>query len=124
MENYGIHPWMFLAPATAYTAALLVIYSDIRHRPAYTFLCSASVQGSAVMTAGFSLFPFIMPSSSDPASSLTVWDATSSQYTLNWMFWVAMGFLPILIIYTVRTCRVMRGHITAKAMRREGDSFY
>ncbi len=124
MENYGVHPWMLFAPAVAYTAALMVIYSDIRRRPTLTFLCSAAVQAGVILTAGFSLFPFIMPSSTDPASSLTVWDATSSQWTLNWMFWVAMVFLPIVILYTGWVYRVMRGRVTAKTIQRESDSQY
>jgi len=124
MENYGVHPWMLLAPAVAYTAALLVIYSEIRRRPAFTFICSAAVQAGVILTAGFSLFPFIMPSSADPASSLTLWDATSSHRTLNWMFWVALIFLPIVILYTAWVYRVMRGRITAKTIQQEGDTLY
>jgi hypothetical protein len=33
-------------------------------------------------SAGFALFPFLLPSSLDPRSSLTVWDASSSRGTL------------------------------------------
>ncbi len=124
MENYGVYPWMLLAPAVAYIAALLVIYSEIRRRPLYAFLCSAAVQAGVILTAGFSLFPFIMPSSTDPRSSLTVWDATSSQRTLDWMFWVALVFLPIVITYTGWVYRVMRGRMTARTIQQEGDSLY
>ena len=46
-----------------------------------------------ILTAGLSMFPFVMPSSSDPASSLTAWDAVSSHRTLQIMFWV-IGGLP------------------------------
>ena len=124
MENYGVYPWMLLAPAVAYIAALLVIYSEIRRRPLFTFLCSAAVQAGVILTAGFSLFPFIMPSSTDPGSSLTLWDATSSQRTLDWMFWVALVFLPIVIAYTGWVYLAMRGRITARTIQEEGDSLY
>ena len=55
--------------------------------------CPASRVAGVMLTAGFALFPFIMPSSSDPASSLTVWDAVSSHRTLQVMFW-AVADLP------------------------------
>ncbi|HYB40513.1 MAG TPA: cytochrome d ubiquinol oxidase subunit II, partial [Candidatus Methylomirabilis sp.] len=65
-----------------------------------------------LLTAGLSLFPFIMPSSSDPKSSLTVYDAVSSHRTLQIMFWVVLLFLPIVLAYTGWAYRVMRGKVT------------
>jgi cytochrome d ubiquinol oxidase subunit II len=124
MDNYGVHPWMLLAPAVAYTASLMVIYTDIRRRPVFVFLCGTAVQAGVILTAGFSLFPFIIPSSTDPASSLTVWDATSSQETLTWMFWVTLVCLPVVLAYTAWMYRVMRGRVTARLMRRNGDTLY
>ena len=49
---------------------------------------------------GFALFPFIIPSSSDPAHSLTVWDSVSSYKTLQVMFWAVPIFVPIILLYT------------------------
>ncbi len=39
--------------------------------------------GRTIVSAGFALFPFLLPSSLDPHSSLTVWDASSSRSTLG-----------------------------------------
>lgn len=60
-------------------------------------------------TAGASLFPFVLPSSSHPQSSLTAWDATSSQLTLAVMLGVVVLFLPLVVAYTSWAYRVMRG---------------
>ncbi|MDI8954416.1 alpha/beta hydrolase fold domain-containing protein, partial [Salmonella enterica subsp. enterica serovar Anatum] len=46
-------------------------------------LALASAQACVIFTAGITLFPFVMPSSVSPLSSLTVWDSTSSQMTLE-----------------------------------------
>ncbi len=48
-------------------------------------------------SVGVSLFPFLLPSSSHPASSLTVWDASSSHRTLWIMLIAVVVFLPLII---------------------------
>jgi cytochrome d ubiquinol oxidase subunit II len=53
-----------------------------------------------------------MPSSSNLASSLTVWDAVSSHLTLQVMFWVVVLFLPIVLAYTAWVFRVLRGKVS------------
>ena len=53
-----------------------------------------------------------MPSSLEPAHSLTVWDATSSLLTLRWMFWMTVLFLPLILFYTSWVFRVLRGPVT------------
>ncbi len=47
------------------------------------------------------MFPFVMPSSLDPNVSLTMWDATSSQWTLQVMLVVALIFVPTVLLYTI-----------------------
>ena len=86
-------------------------------------LSSIAVAG-VVLTAGFALFPFIMPSSSDPASSLTVWDAVSSRRTLQVMFWGTLIFLPIVLAYTAWAYHVTRGKVTERHVREGGHGLY
>ena len=88
------------------------------------FVLSCVAVAGVVLTAGFALFPFIMPSSSDPASSLTVWDAVSSQRTLQVMFWGALIFLPLIVAYTSWVYRVMRGKVTEQHVRDGGHALY
>ncbi len=53
------------------------------------------------------MFPFILPSSLDPRSSLTVWDSSSSHMTLFIMLVVVLIFLPIIFLYTAWVYRVL-----------------
>ncbi|XPE61356.1 cytochrome d ubiquinol oxidase subunit II [Shigella flexneri] len=53
-----------------------------------------------ILTAGIAMFPFVMPSSTMMNASLTMWDATSSELTLNVMTWVAVVLVPIILLYT------------------------
>ncbi len=88
------------------------------------FVLSSLAVGSVVLTAGFALFPFIMPSSADPTSSLTVWDAVSSKRTLQIMFWAVLIFLPLILAYTGWIYHVMRGKITERHVREGGSALY
>ena len=76
------------------------------------------------MTSGVSMFPFIMPSSSMPNHSLTMWDATSSQRTLNLMTWVAAVFVPIILLYTSWCYWKMFGRITKEDIESNTHSLY
>jgi len=72
-----------------------------------------------ILTAGLSMFPFIMPSSSNPASSLTAWDSVSSWRTLQIMFWVTVLFVPLIAVYTCWVYAKLRGTITLETIRSE-----
>ena len=63
-------------------------------------MTSAVSVAGVLLTAGLSLFPFLMPSKTDPASSLTVWDASSSELTLKIMLIATIIFMPIILAYT------------------------
>ena len=83
----------------------------LRTRPGLAFIASALVPFGTIATAGVALFPFLMPSSSDPNQSLTVWDASSSVTTLRIMLWAAIIFVPIVVLYTSWVFRALKGQI-------------
>jgi cytochrome d ubiquinol oxidase subunit II len=124
LHNYSKYPWTIAAPLAAFGATLLALVASAWHRAGLAFILSCIGVAGVVLTAGFALFPFIMPSSSDPASSLTVWDAVSSRRTLQVMFWAVAIFLPMIILYTSWVYRVMRGKITTQRVQQGGHSLY
>ena len=124
LHNYSKHPWTIAAPLAAFGATLLALVASAWRRAGLAFILSCIGVAGVVLTAGFALFPFIMPSSSDPASSLTVWDAVSSRRTLQVMFWAVAIFLPLIILYTSWVYRVMRGKITTQRVQQGGHSLY
>ncbi len=75
-------------------------------------------------SAGLSMFPFIMPSSIDPRSSLTIWDAASSHFTLTVMFVAAAILLPIVLGYTIWCYARMWGRVTADQIEAQSHSAY
>jgi len=124
MQNYSIHPWMVLAPALAFAGGILAFVLSGVNRAGLAFICSGSALAGVILTAGFAMFPFVFPSSTNPDSSLTAFDATSSHFTLNVMFIAVVVFLPIVLVYTSWVYRVMRGKITEKKISEETHTAY
>jgi cytochrome d ubiquinol oxidase subunit II len=125
MANYSTMPWFMLAPglgvAGAVTAALML---GLRRLRVLAFLCSGLAIAGIIATAGVSLFPFLMPSSLDPASGLTVWDASSSASTLLIMTVVTIVLLPVVILYTAWVYRVLRGPVTVAQIEADLHTSY
>lgn len=94
-----------LIPATiACIGFLIAIIFNSRAILSFIGSCLAII--GVIATAGFAAFPFILPSTLEPAHSLTVWDASSSKLTLLIMLITVLIFLPIVLSYIVWTYRV------------------
>lgn len=113
LSNYKLYPWMRAAPLLGYGATILTAAFLLMKCPGKAFISSAFSQLGIISTAGLSLFPFILPSSSHPSSSLTIWDASSSHMTLFIMLISVIIFLPLILLYTAWVFRVMRGKVSA-----------
>lgn len=124
LSNYSRFPWMVLAPVLAFTGGLAALWLSRANHSGLAFFASSLALAGVILTAGFSMFPFIMPSSVDANSSLTMWDATSSHLTLTWMFWAVIFFLPIVLAYTIWVYRIMRGKVTVEGIRADSHSVY
>jgi cytochrome d ubiquinol oxidase subunit II len=124
MANYQKQPltWVFLV--LAYTGTVFAMLANVVRRPGLAFALSALACAGVILTAGSSIFPFVLPSSSHPGHSLTVWDCVSSQRTLNIMFWVALIMTPIVVSYTSWAYRVMRGKVTVAAIQAQPKALY
>lgn len=74
------------------------------------------VLGTAVIFTG--LFPKVMPSTVDPAYSLTIYNASSSQLTLKVMTFLALIFVPVILAYQAWSYYVFRQRVTREAIPR------
>jgi cytochrome d ubiquinol oxidase subunit II len=124
LANYGAYPWMLAAPVAGFAGALLTALLARARRPGWAFLTSSLAMAGIILTAGFSMFPFVMPSSTQPGSSLTLWDASSSHLTLSVMFWAVVVFLPMILLYTAWTYRAMWGRVSVEQIRENTHSAY
>jgi cytochrome d ubiquinol oxidase subunit II len=122
--NYEIYQWMMLAPAAGFVGALLVFIAANNDRSGIAFMGSTLSISGIILTAGFSLFPFVMPSSTDLNSSLTLWDSASSELTLSIMFWVSMVFIPLIAAYSFWTYRKMWRRLDSHFIRNNQHTTY
>jgi cytochrome d ubiquinol oxidase subunit II len=122
--NYSLYPFTIAAPALAIIGTLAGIWLAGRRQGLAAFVASSLAMAGVILTAGVSMFPFVMPSSSSPGSSLTAWDATSSHLTLGIMFWAVVIFMPLIIFYTRWAYGVMAGKVTIDYIRRNERSAY
>lgn len=117
LDNYGRHPWMMLAPALGFLGAAAALIGLWRRSEPLAFGGSSASALGIIATVGLSMFPFILPSSIDPQSSLTVWNASSSHLTLFIMLVVTAIFLPLILIYTAWVYKVLWGRSTTAALK-------
>jgi cytochrome bd ubiquinol oxidase subunit II len=111
------HPAFWAGPLLGLVAALAVIVLSRAGKYGLAFVASGATLAGMILSAGFALFPFLLPSSLDPNSSLTVWDASSSKSTLGLMLLVVVVLLPIVLAYTAWVYRVLRGRVTLEHIR-------
>ncbi|MDX2300144.1 MAG: cytochrome d ubiquinol oxidase subunit II [Xanthomonadaceae bacterium] len=120
LGNYQSYPWTMAAPIAVVVGLLGVV---LARRPGLAFIASGLSVTGVILTAGFSLFPFLLPSSSHPAHGLTVWDASSSELTLKIMLLATAVLLPIVLAYTTWAFRVMRGQVTRQHVIESEDAY-
>ncbi len=124
LNNYHSEPLTLLAPALAYLGGIVAVVLVSKGRTLTAFVASSLTIVGVIGTAGVSMFPFIMPSSTVPGASLTVWDAVSSHRTLSIMFWVTLLLMPLIVVYTSWAYKVMSGKVTAAYIRENEHSVY
>ncbi|MCX7108357.1 MAG: cytochrome d ubiquinol oxidase subunit II [Methylococcales bacterium] len=124
LANYYNCPVLLAIPCLAFVSGIATILLSKIERPGLAFISSSLTLAAVILTAGVSMFPFLIPSSSVMNSSLTIWDASSSLATLKIMFWVTLIFLPIVITYTTWVFRILRGKITLEHIHQNDHTAY
>ncbi|KPF47636.1 cytochrome d ubiquinol oxidase subunit 2 [beta proteobacterium AAP121] len=122
--NYQRQPLLWLLPALGVAAALAAAALVAARHTLSAFVASSLAVVGVIGTAGAAMFPFVMPSSTQPNASLTVWDSVSSHLTLGLMFWATLIFMPLIVAYTSWAYRVMRGKVTVAHIRANEHTAY
>jgi cytochrome d ubiquinol oxidase subunit II len=124
LSNYNTYPMLLLAPIIAVLSALFVPSLTAKHQCATAFVLSSLAIIGAIVTAAGSMFPFILPSTLSITSSLTIWDASASHYTLKMLLGATIIFMPIVIAYTTWVYRIMRGKVTVEHVKANQHTMY
>lgn len=112
LSNFDSYPALWSIPALAYAGLILGMLSLVANRTLLGWWFGALAWIGVIGTAGVAMFPFMMPSSTNPSHSLTVWNSGSSELTLAWMLGFTVIFIPLIITYTSWAFWVMRGKVS------------
>jgi cytochrome d ubiquinol oxidase subunit II len=121
--NFSAHPVLWLVPAIGFLGMLGVLLAAQSGRSHLGWWLGALAWIGVIGTAGTALFPFLLPSSSHPDMSLTVWNASSSRLTLAWMLGFTLVFVPLVIWYTSWAFWVMRGKISPQQIEHDEHAY-
>ncbi len=124
LSAYAERPWIAVAPAMGIAGGLLTWAGLRAGREVSTLLASKMAIFGVISSVGLTMFPFIMPSSSDPQSSLTVWNASSSHLTLFIMLVCTVIFMPLILAYTAWVYRVLWGKVTERDVTENTQTVY
>ncbi|MFE0626753.1 cytochrome d ubiquinol oxidase subunit II [Streptomyces sp. NPDC058864] len=110
-QGSGGDAWSLAAAAVAVLALLAALGANLRGREGWAFAFSGVTVVAVVAMFFLVLFPDVMPSTLDPAWSLTVENASSTPYTLKIMTWCAAIAAPLVVLYQAWTYWVFRKRI-------------
>ncbi|MGL4668535.1 MAG: cytochrome d ubiquinol oxidase subunit II [Saezia sp.] len=115
--NYAKAPILWAGPALGIVGALLAAFMlKGKGSALLAWIGSSLSMAGIILSVGFSMFPFLLPSSHSPSASLMVWDTSSSHMTLFIMLVVALLFVPIVLAYTGYVYYVLRGKVTRESV--------
>ncbi|PSK95598.1 cytochrome bd-I ubiquinol oxidase subunit 2 apoprotein [Murinocardiopsis flavida] len=104
--------WTWPVAATAAAALVAGVALAGRGREGWSFTATAVTIGAVSILLFGALFPNVLPSTTDPANSLTIANASSAEYTLTVVSWVGLVFLPVVIGYQAWSYWVFRKRVT------------
>ncbi|AGT07569.1 cytochrome d ubiquinol oxidase subunit II [Paracoccus aminophilus] len=116
LHAYAERPWIWIAPVLGVLGALISWAALRAGRELLPMVGSKLSIFGVISSVGLVMFPVILPSSTDPKSSLTVWNASGSHLSLFVMLVAACIFLPLIILYTAWVYRVLWGKVTPEAV--------
>jgi len=122
-DNYLKTPVLLIIPLVAVLSLLMIKAFTVKKQLHMAFLFSCLTITFVCFTGIAGLFPNLIPSSIDPASNLTIFNSSSSPYTLKVMAIVAFIFVPIVIAYKIWIYRIFRARVTNEDVLGDSEAY-
>ncbi|MEJ2060147.1 MAG: cytochrome d ubiquinol oxidase subunit II [Gammaproteobacteria bacterium] len=123
LMNFKAHPLLWLLPIITYVTVIIGTLAARGGKSHFAWWMGALAWIGILGTAGAAMFPFMMPSFTNPAQSLTVWNASSSKTTLIWMVGWTVVFVPAILAYTSWAFWVMRGKVKPEQIEADDHAY-
>lgn len=124
LAAYAVRPWIAIAPVMGFVGITLAVLGLRAGREVSTLLWSKLGIFGIVSSVGLTMFPFILPSTLDPRSSLTVWESSSSHQTLFIMLVCTAIFMPLILLYTAWVYKMLWGKVTEAQVTENAETVY
>lgn len=121
--NFDAHPLLWVLPLAALLALFVGSVALGKAKGYVAWWLGLVVWAGVLGSVGAAMFPFMMPSSTHPSQSLTIWNASSSELTLGWMLGFTAVFVPLIIWYTSWCFYVMRGKVSAEDVAADDHAY-
>jgi cytochrome bd ubiquinol oxidase subunit II len=113
LDNFARHPWGWVIPIVVAAALAYGGRALHRGRAHAAFAASAAYIASMLGGAAFALHPVLLPASTDPAYSLTIYNTETGRYSMTvGLIWWAVG-TALATIYFIVLYRSFRGSAAA-----------
>ena len=114
LDNYSAHLWGWVIPGAVVTSLACMRLFRARGRDRAAFLSSTAYITAMLGGAAFALYPVLLPSSTDPALSLTIDNAKTGRYSLGvGLIWWLVG-TALAVGYFAFLYRFFRGRVSAE----------
>jgi cytochrome bd ubiquinol oxidase subunit II len=121
--NYMKYVIWLAIPALAVASLMGIGVFAMKNQYERAFIASCLTIVLVVMTGVIGLYPRLLPSSIDPSYSLTIFNASSSPYTLKIMTVVALLFVPLVMAYQLWVYWVFRRPVTKEDILGNKDAY-
>jgi cytochrome d ubiquinol oxidase subunit II len=122
-NNYIDQPVWFIVPLIGVLALLGIKLFLLRSQFLKAFYSSCLTILMVTFTGVVGLYPNLIPSSINPEYSLTIFNSSSSPYTLKIMTVVAIMFVPVVIAYQVWVYRIFRHKIDVSEINKDQEAY-
>jgi len=111
MNNYHEHPIGILIPVMVFVSLSLMIWFNAKAKEKPAFAASCAYIAAMLVGAAFALYPVVLPASTDPSNSLTIYNSAAGHHGLAvGIVWWSIGAI-LAIGYFVFTFRMFRGKV-------------
>lgn len=111
LDNFKAHPALFVIPLAVAVSLVAMWHNERQRRERAAFLSSCGYVVSMLAGAATALYPILLPSSSDPARDVTIYNAATGDYAMRvGLFWWIPGTC-LAIGYFVFLYRMFRGKV-------------
>jgi len=111
LDNYKHHAVGFLIPVFVFGSLAVMMHAIVKQRDKTAFLASSVYIISMLVGAAFALYPVVLPASTDPARSLTIYNASAGHHglTVGFIWWIVGMILALGYFFFVY--RMFRGKV-------------